>query len=118
MISPWPQRGQFLFLQVEACLLPSTSLCYREPMVAPRIAVVGDHDPQRSSHAALDEALGHVPFGITASWIATDELAHLPERMAEVDGLWIAPGSPYRSFEGALRAIRYACERNVPLVAT
>jgi len=110
--------GTVLILQVEACLLPDASLCYREPMVAPRIAVIGDHDPQRSSHAALDEALSHVPFGITATWIATDELAHLPERLADVDGLWIAPGSPYRSFDGALRAIRYARERNVPLVAT
>jgi len=32
--------------------------------------------------------------------------------------VWIAPGSPYRSLDGALRAIRFARERDWPLVAT
>jgi CTP synthase (UTP-ammonia lyase) len=32
--------------------------------------------------------------------------------------VWIAPASPYRSMDGALRAIRYARERGVPLVGT
>lgn len=39
-------------------------------------------------------------------------------RLAVFDGVWIAPGSPYRSMEGALGAIRYARERGVPLVGT
>ena len=34
------------------------------------------------------------------------------------DGVWIAPGSPYRSFEGALEAIRYARTNDVPLLGT
>jgi CTP synthase (UTP-ammonia lyase) len=34
------------------------------------------------------------------------------------DALWIAPGSPYKSLIGALNAIRYAREHDVPLLAT
>jgi CTP synthase (UTP-ammonia lyase) len=32
--------------------------------------------------------------------------------------VWIAPGSPYQSLDGALAAIRFARERNVPLLGT
>jgi len=39
-------------------------------------------------------------------------------RLESFDGFWIAPGSPYRSLDGALRAIRWARERDWPLVAT
>jgi len=38
--------------------------------------------------------------------------------LAGYDGLFISPGSPYVSMEGALEAIRYARERGVPLVGT
>lgn len=34
------------------------------------------------------------------------------------DGLWMAPGSPYRSVAGALTAIRFAREGTIPLLAT
>ncbi len=104
--------------QFEAYLLRAALLCYRRPMIAPRIAVIGDHDPARPSHAALDEALAQFPPGIIALWIPTDELADPAGRMVEVDGLRIAPGSPYRSFDGALQAIHYARERNLPLFGT
>ncbi len=39
-------------------------------------------------------------------------------RLAGVRGLWIAPASPYRSMEGALEAIRWARERQIPLLGT
>lgn len=85
----------------------------------PRIAIVGDHNPAQPTHAALDLAAARLPHGIQACWVATEELAaNAPARLAEVDGLWIAPASPYRSFNGALAAIRYARERGVPLFAT
>jgi CTP synthase (UTP-ammonia lyase) len=87
-------------------------------MSSPRLTVVGDHNPALPSHAALDQALVRLPHGITASWLPTDEIDDAPAKLAGVDGLWIAPGSPYRSFEGALRAIRYARENDVPLFGT
>jgi CTP synthase (UTP-ammonia lyase) len=87
-------------------------------MAAPRLTVIGDHDPAMRSHAALDEVLAQLPHGITASWLATDAIDDPATQFAETVGLWIAPGSPYRSFEGALRAIRYAREHNLPLFGT
>jgi CTP synthase (UTP-ammonia lyase) len=92
--------------------------CYPELMAAPTISVIGDHDPGRPAHAALDRALACLPHGVTASWVATDAVAEPATQLAAVDGLWIAPGSPYRSFDGALRAIQYARERNLPLFGT
>jgi len=38
--------------------------------------------------------------------------------MAEIDGLWIALASPYRSFEDALQAIHHAREHTISLIAT
>jgi CTP synthase (UTP-ammonia lyase) len=87
-------------------------------MAAHRLSVIGDHDPTLTSHAALDNVLARLPHGITASWLATDAVGDPAARLREAGGLWIAPGSPYRSFDGALRAIRYAREHDLPLFGT
>jgi CTP synthase (UTP-ammonia lyase) len=85
--------------------------------MTPRIAVIGDHDPRNPTHAMTDAALG--PLGLAWEWIATDALGGEPAaRLAAFDGVWIGPGSPYRSMDGALEAIRFARERGVPLVGT
>ena len=38
--------------------------------------------------------------------------------LAEFQGIWIGPGSPYASIEGALSAIRAAREHGIPLLGT
>jgi CTP synthase (UTP-ammonia lyase) len=81
----------------------------------PRVAVIGDYQPENETHAATDAALGHV--GLEFEWIGTDAVD--PEdAVAAHDGLWIAPASPYRNMEAALEVIRLARERGVPLVGT
>jgi CTP synthase (UTP-ammonia lyase) len=87
-------------------------------MISLTVAVVGDHDPARPSHGALDRALARLPHGIKGSWVATDAIGDPATTFGAVDGLWIAPGSPYRSLDGALRAIQYARGRNLPLFGT
>jgi CTP synthase (UTP-ammonia lyase) len=87
-------------------------------MAGPRVAVVGEWNPGYRSHVALHHAAACLPGGVTASWVATDVLAADPDRLAGFDGVWMAPGSPYRSLDGALLAIRHARERGVPLVGT
>jgi CTP synthase len=85
----------------------------------PRIAIVGDHDPAQATHAALDLAAAGLAHGIQAGWVPTEDLADdASARLADANGLWIAPASPYRSFDGVLGAIRHARERGVPLFAT
>jgi len=88
------------------------------------VGVVGDFNPASRSHRATDAALGHAAralgVAVSARWLPTDSLtgAGAEAKIETCDGVWIAPGSPYRSLDGALRAIRFARERDWPLVAT
>jgi CTP synthase (UTP-ammonia lyase) len=87
--------------------------------VSPTIAVVGDHNPGSHKHAALDQAIARLPHGVTAAWLPTEELAADPAgRLAGRDGVFVAPGSLYRSLDGALGAIRHARESGLPLFGT
>lgn len=97
----------------------SEAKVYDRGMIAdrPLIAVVGDFRPGDPTHRFTNAALAHA--GVGFAWIPTENVGSDPaERLSDFDGLWIAPGSPYRSMDGALRAIRYARERGVPLVGT
>jgi CTP synthase (UTP-ammonia lyase) len=82
------------------------------------VGIVGDFDARRVSHVATNQALAHA--GIDAEWVPTgDVIPEKPEaRVGRYAGLFISPGSPYRSMDGALAAIRFARERGVPLVGT
>lgn len=85
--------------------------------------MIGDFDPEFPPHSATDAALRHsaAALGVTVDirWHATDALeqSDLAGTLVE-DALWCAPGSPYRSLDGALRAVRFARERDVPLLGT
>jgi len=82
-----------------------------------RIAVVGDFKPAHITHAATNAALADL--GLSFEWVPTDEIGHdAAARLAGTAAVWIAPASPYRSMGGALAAIRYAREADVPLVGT
>ena len=81
------------------------------------VGIVGDFDSRNRTHLATNDALGHV--GLEFEWVPTEEVGDDPQgRLGAHAALWIAPASPYRSMEGALRAIRHARERGVPLVGT
>lgn len=81
------------------------------------VSIVGDFDPRNGTHIATNNALDAV--GLRFQWIPTPDLDPDAERrLADSAGVWIAPASPYQSMAGALRAIRYARERGVPLVGT
>lgn len=89
-----------------------------------RIGIVGDFDPTHETHVDTGEAIGHAAasLGVHAEseWIGTDvvEREGVEVSLARFDGLLIAPGSPYRSMAGALRAIEHARRREVPLLGT
>jgi CTP synthase (UTP-ammonia lyase) len=85
-----------------------------------RVALIGDRSPLVRSHTRIPhliEAL-RVRDGLTldAYWVATDEVAGT--RVESFDGVWVLPGSPYRSEAGALSAIRTAREHGIPLLGT
>jgi CTP synthase (UTP-ammonia lyase) len=87
------------------------------------VGVIGDYDRQFPPHRATDAALRHsaaaLGLSVEVRWYATDSLtaADLEDVLAE-DALWCAPGSPYKSLDGALRAIRFARESDLPLLGT
>jgi CTP synthase (UTP-ammonia lyase) len=86
-----------------------------------KIALVGDHDPAITAHRAiplaLDLASRDVDMPVTATWVATDEIVN-GDRLRGFDAVWAVPGSPYRSMDGALLAIRHARENRLPFLGT
>lgn len=81
------------------------------------VGIVGDFNAQNRTHLATNRALEGI--GLRFEWVATTDLqGEAAPRLRRYDGVWVAPSSPYGSMDGALRAIRYARERGVPLVGT
>ena len=88
-----------------------------------KIGVIGDFDPRSVSHAATNAALDHAAaalhVSVNVSWLPAPSLEDRPAPALEAfDALWCAPGSPYRSMDGALAGIRFARERRRPFFAT
>jgi CTP synthase (UTP-ammonia lyase) len=89
-----------------------------------RVGIIGDWDAARVSHVATNDALGHAAdalgLELEIAWLATRRLERRDRDalLAACDALWCAPGSPYESMVGALEAIRYARERDVPFTGT
>ena len=85
------------------------------------IGLVGDYDAGVTAHRAIPAALAlaadTLGVGVSHEWLATDTITAVA-RVAGFDGLWCVPGSPYRSMDGALLAIRHARERGVPFLGT
>lgn len=86
--------------------------------MTPRIALVGDRSPTVRSHTRLplilDALREREGLPLDAYWIRTDEVGDL----GGFDGVWILPGSPYRSEQGAITAARTARENGIPLLGT
>ena len=89
-----------------------------------RLGVIGDYDPGNPYHPATTEALEHAAAALqlaaVVEWLPTRRLvgeAALPV-LERQDGLLAGPGSPYRSLEGALDAIRFARVRGRPFAGT
>ncbi|HEY4277455.1 MAG TPA: hypothetical protein VGM91_04485 [Conexibacter sp.] len=87
------------------------------------IGVIGDFNPEFPPHPATSAALEHAAAALSVEievhWLPTPELLDIePAALERHDALWCAPGSPYRSLDGALRAVRLARERGWPLLGT
>jgi CTP synthase (UTP-ammonia lyase) len=85
----------------------------------PLAIIVGDRDPAKPAHVAVDRARDRLSIYLAARWVGSADFAVDPaENLEFADGIWVAPGSPYRSMEGALQAVRGARERRIPLFGT
>jgi CTP synthase (UTP-ammonia lyase) len=89
-----------------------------------RIGVLGDFNPDYHSHRATNASLQHAARALAreveTTWLPTPSLLdpRVLETLADYDGLWGSPGSPYRSMDGMLAGIQFARARNRPFVAT
>ena len=102
-------------------LTPVLSRDYPARMLS--IAIVADYDPALPSHEATDAALRHAAHALgvnfSAEWLPTDILESDPANALKyARGIFIGPGSPYISMQGALNAIRIARESGRPLLGT
>jgi CTP synthase (UTP-ammonia lyase) len=87
------------------------------------ICIVGDYDPANETHVASTESVGHAVRHVGAEveivWTPTVEITGVDApALRQADALLIAPGSPYRSMDGALFAITHARVHDIPLLGT
>ncbi len=86
-----------------------------------RVGLIGDHDPAVPAHHAIPRALALAAqaagVAVAHEWVATEQITD-DARISAYDALWCVPASPYRSTDGALRAIRFAREQGRPFLGT
>ena len=88
------------------------------------IGIIGDYDPDHISHqatnAAIEHAAGCLSVKTSVTWLPTPSFLteRVKQRISLLDAIWVSPKSPYRSMEGAIKAIRLAREMDLPLVGT
>lgn len=86
----------------------------------PYLAIIGEFDPTFPPHPATNAAIGHSALAhgldIRAEWVSAADVD--PALLGRYAGIWVAPGSPYKSLERTLLAIRHARERGIPCFGT
>jgi CTP synthase (UTP-ammonia lyase) len=80
------------------------------------IAVVGDRDTSLPTHRGLDAAIERMPAAVKARWVGSDELS--PGLLDGVDGVWLAPGTPYRDDDAVFALLRFIRETGMPFLGT
>src|SRR5689334_22741057 len=85
-----------------------------------RIILLGEYSPDQESHQVTDAAIAHssaaTGIRIEPQWISTADISAAQIDIA--DAVWIAPGSPYKSLDATLRAIRLVREQQIPCLGT
>ncbi len=86
------------------------------------IALVGDYRPEVRAHVGIPIALGYANkragTKVEWEWIGTEKINDPATTLAGFGGIWVVPASPYKSMDGALAAVRYAREQDIPFLGT
>jgi len=89
-----------------------------------RIGIIGDFNSELRYHQATNQALQHaagkLKLKVESEWLPTPSLVDPAARkvLETFDGLWAAPGSPYKSMDGMLKGIEFARVRDWPFLGT
>lgn len=88
------------------------------------IGILGDYDPASPTLPSVEKSIQHaadkLKISAQSQWLPTDSLLgkDIETKLEEFDGLWAAPGSPYKSFDGMLRGIEFARRCDWPFLGT
>lgn len=87
------------------------------------IAIIGEFQEDFRPHSALNESIEHVKkkhkIDIGIEWIDTLKAEKEGDKLfGNYSGFWSAPGSPFKSLNGALKAIEYARVKDKPHLGT
>jgi CTP synthase (UTP-ammonia lyase) len=110
----------FCGLYCKDCI-PSHRKLFALKMTKAKIAIVGDFNSTLRSHILLNQSLNWLQEKneFRYEWLETTQVKDEGHRLLDqYRGIWSAPGGPFKSLEGALTAIRYARERNIPHLGT
>ena len=83
-----------------------------------RVALIGDFNGAVIAHQAIPKALRLASAAVEPVWVHTASIADPAVELADFDGIWCVPASPYANTTGALAAIRYAREQRRPFLGT
>ncbi len=89
-----------------------------------QIALIGEFDPTFEPHTTIASSVAHTHRRPAERleeivWLDTITCSHISDSdLSRFGGFWIAPGSPYKSMEGAMRVIEFARNTDIPLLGT
>jgi CTP synthase len=95
---------------------------FKNPKSEVEIALIGKYVELKDSYKSISEALIHAgatnEVKVNIRWIHSEQLTidNVPEQLAKVDGILVAPGFGNRGIEGKIDAVRYAREQKIPFL--
>lgn len=87
----------------------------------PQVAIIGEYYDTFDPHTTLNKSLEFLTgqYDFEYEWLETIDVERQKEGLLnKYSGIWSAPGSPFKSLDGALYAISYARSNNVPHLGT
>jgi CTP synthase (UTP-ammonia lyase) len=86
-----------------------------------KIGIIGEFDSQKASHKLLNLSLDQLKndYRFKYEWIDTVSVEFDCDYvLKDLTGIWSASGSPFKSLQGVLNAIKYARTRNIAYLGT
>lgn len=85
------------------------------------IGIVGEFNPGNKTHNLLNLSLNWLQdiYNFDYEWLETDRVLEQGDALlGQFTGFWSAPGSPFKSLDGAVKAIEFARTNNIPHLGT
>lgn len=88
-----------------------------------KIGIIGDFHNSKTQSAiadSIDHSNNCLGYSTEHQWIETELLDNnnYEELLKSFNGIWSASGSPFKSLDGSLNAIKYARENMIPHIGT